>query len=145
MIERSSVAPAFQVHQFTDRGGSKPATPTQTTTTKPQTTTSLKQFNGPMDTSAAAVAALAFLQLAEAQGNTTCGRRYLGAGINTLRALGTSQYLASPSENGGAALLHATGNRPQDFVLDMGIVFGDYYLLEAVEICRRLPGCIGAR
>lgn len=33
----------------------------------------------------------------------------------------------------GSVLLHVTANRPQ------GV--GDYYLLEALEACRQLPGC----
>lgn len=98
-----------------------------------------------MDSSAAAIAALAFLQLAEANPDTPAARRYLCAGVNTLRVLASSQYLAEPAPKGGSVLLHATANRPQDVALDMGIVWGDYYLLEAVEICRRLPGCAGAK
>lgn len=97
-----------------------------------------------MDSSAAAVAALALLNLAEARPDSAGARRYLCAAVNTLRALGSSQYLATPSDDGGSVLLHATANRPQDVGLDMGIAWGDYYLLEAVEICKRLPGCIGA-
>ena len=37
----------------------------------------------------------------------------------------------------GSVLLHVTANQPQDV--------GNYYLLEAIEACRRLPGCIGAQ
>lgn len=98
-----------------------------------------------MDSSAASVAALALLTLAEARPDTNCGRRYLCAGVNMLRALASDQYLAQPSDEGGALLLHATANRPQDVALDMGIVWGDYYMLEALEVCRRLPECMGAR
>jgi unsaturated chondroitin disaccharide hydrolase len=105
-----------------------------------------------MDSSAAAVAALAFATLAEAAPDTACGRRYLGAAINTLRALASDAYLAKPpataaaaaDAGGGAVLLHATANRPQDVGLDMGIVWGDYYLLEAVEACKRMPACANA-
>lgn len=66
-----------------------------------------------MDSSAAAVASLALLKLAEARPDTNCGKRYLCAAINTLRTLADSQYLAKPSDDGGAVLLHATANRPQ--------------------------------
>ena len=98
-----------------------------------------------MDSSAAAVAAYALLNLAEARPGSATARRYLCAAANTLRALGSPQYLATPSDDGGAVLLHATANRPQDVGVDAGSVVGDYYLLEAIEACRRLPGCIGAQ
>lgn len=98
-----------------------------------------------MDSSAAAVASLALLTLAEARPDTNCGRRYLCAGVNMLRTLASSAYLAAPSDDGGSILLHATANRPQDVALDVGIIWGDYYLLEALEVCRRLPACMGAR
>jgi unsaturated chondroitin disaccharide hydrolase len=103
------------------------------------------RVEGPMDSSAAAVAALAFLQLAEAEGNgSTCGRRFLCAGANTLRALAAGQYLARADGRGGAVLKHGTGNRPADAHINTGLIFGDYYLLKALSLCRRIPGCADA-
>jgi unsaturated chondroitin disaccharide hydrolase len=97
-----------------------------------------------MDTSAAAVAALAFLKLSEVFPDSERGRRYLCAASNTLRVLASPDYLAQPAPGGGPVLMHATANRPGRVGLDVGLVFGDYYLLEAVAICKRLPGCAGA-
>jgi len=103
------------------------------------------KLDGPMDSSAAAVAAMAFLQLSELQGaNTTCSRRFLCAGINTLRYLSNSQYLARAGGKGGALLQHGTLNKPHGRDIDTGLIFGDYYLLKALQICRRIPGCVGA-
>ncbi|GBF95055.1 glucuronyl hydrolase [Raphidocelis subcapitata] len=99
------------------------------------------EHNGPLDTSAAAVAALAFLKLAEADPSLPSSRRYLCAAVSTLRALGSDENLATPSPKGGPLLLHATANRPSNLGLDVGLVFGDYYLLEALEVCRRVQGC----
>jgi hypothetical protein len=97
-----------------------------------------------MDTSAAAVAALAFLKLYQVFPDSERGRRYLCAASNTLRVLASPDYLAPPQPGGGPVLMHATANRPGHVGLDVGLVFGDYYLLEAVTICKRLPGCAGA-
>ncbi len=103
------------------------------------------QLGGPLDSSAAAIAAFAFLTLAEAAPGTAFGARYLCAGANTLRALAGDGYLAAPSTRGGALLLHATAHQPERRAVDVGIVWGDYYLLEALAVCRRLPGCAGSR
>ena len=59
-----------------------------------------------------------------------------------VRALheGTSKSQVIHRQGGwmdGSVLLHVTANQPQDV--------GNYYLLEAIEACRRLPGCIGAQ
>lgn len=97
-----------------------------------------------MDSSAAAVAAYALLTLAEADPGSPAGRRALCAGANTLRALASGDYLTAPTKRGGALLLHATGHKPDGRAIDVGIVWGDYYFLEALEVCKRLPGCIGA-
>ena len=45
-------------------------------------------------------------------------------------ALATS-YIA-PETPDGAVLLHSTGNRPQGGEIDVGIVYADYFFVEAL-------------
>ncbi|KIY93384.1 hypothetical protein MNEG_14577, partial [Monoraphidium neglectum] len=114
-------------------------------------------LEGPTDTSAAAVASMALLTLSELQPGTDCARRYLCAATSTIRALAGRRFLAAPppprsgagaaavgAARGGPMLKHGTAARPLGIAIDRGLVYGDYYLLEAIEICRRLPGCLDA-
>ncbi|KAF8068165.1 unsaturated glucuronyl hydrolase [Scenedesmus sp. PABB004] len=92
--------------------------------------------DGPRDTSAAAVAALGLLHLAEALPGSDCGARYLCAAVNTLRALAGPKYLAVPGEPHAALLKHATGNLPDHDKIDVGLVYADYYYLAALRNSR---------
>eukprot|EP00879_Flechtneria_rotunda_P024478 GHRR01025950.1.p1 GENE.GHRR01025950.1~~GHRR01025950.1.p1 ORF type:complete len:246 (+),score=61.45 GHRR01025950.1:161-898(+) len=97
--------------------------------------------DGPRDTSAAAVAALGLLHLAEAMPHTLCGEKYLCAAVNTLRALASPKYLATPGGGFAALLNHATGNWPANVQIDVGLVYGDYYFLTALQKCASMEGC----
>ena len=83
----------------------------------------------PRDSSAAAIAASGLLQLGRLDPDGLRGRRYVAAAREILASL-TSGYLAS-GQGSDALLLHGTYNRP-DGRADSGLVWGDYYLLEAL-------------
>ncbi|MCD2186162.1 glycoside hydrolase family 88 protein [Actinomycetospora soli] len=76
------------------------------------------------DTSAAAVAASGLLDLAAQTGDA----RYRQAALETLDELATQDVAPA----GPALLAHAVGGKPQDSEVDVGMVYADYYLLEAV-------------
>lgn len=97
--------------------------------------------DGPRDTSSAAVAALGMLHLYEALGDTECGHKYLCAAVNTLRALAGPKYLATPGEPYAALLKHATGNLPDKDKVDVGLVYADYYYLQALQLCYTIDAC----
>ncbi len=80
------------------------------------------------DTSAAAVAASGLLDLADQVGGAD-GARYRQAAGETLDELATKDVAPS----GPALLAHATGGKPQDDEVDVGIVYADYYFLEAAR------------
>eukprot|EP00775_Hariotina_reticulata_P009503 gene9503-9666_t len=100
------------------------------------------ELDGPRDTSAAAVAALGMLYLAEAETSTTCSERYLYAAVSTLKALASDKYLATAEDASFPALLkHATGGFPMQNHVDVGLISGDYYFLAALNKCLGMDSC----
>jgi rhamnogalacturonyl hydrolase YesR len=87
--------------------------------------------NAPRDSSAAAVASSALLELAGFLDPETA-RRYRDFAEATLRSLSSSAYLAAPGENGGFLLKHATGHKPAGKEIDVPLNYADYYFLEAL-------------
>ena len=92
--------------------------------------------NAPRDSSAAAVAASGLLELAQLEPDRVRGDRYLRAAKATLRSLSSRSYLAqgTPSRS---ILLHGTADKPHGHY-DRGLVYGDYYFLEALIRYRKL-------
>jgi unsaturated chondroitin disaccharide hydrolase len=87
------------------------------------------------DSSAGAVLASAFLALARVDPSARLRHRYRAAGLHTLRSLTGPHYLAHGSRS-RSVLLHGRASRANP---DSGVVYGDYYLLEALARARRLP------
>jgi unsaturated chondroitin disaccharide hydrolase len=85
--------------------------------------------NTERDASAAAIAASGLYDLARWSDASTAGR-YRAAADQMISALATN-YMAPPTPN-GAVLLHSTGNRPQGGEIDVGIVYADYFFVEAL-------------
>jgi uncharacterized protein YyaL (SSP411 family) len=85
--------------------------------------------NTERDASAAAIAASGLYDLAR-WSDATAARRYRAAADRMLTALIT-HYMAPATPN-GAVLLHSTGNRPQGGEIDVGIVYADYFFVEAL-------------
>ena len=75
--------------------------------------------------SAAAVAASGLLDLARQTGDA----RYRQAALETLDELATRDV----APTGPALLAHAVGGKPQDSEVDVGMVYADFYFLEAVS------------
>jgi rhamnogalacturonyl hydrolase YesR len=85
----------------------------------------------PRDSSAAAIAASALLELASFSDRDTAAR-YRDFAEQTLRSLSSGAYLAQPGDNGGFLLKHATGHKPAGTEIDGPLNYADYYFLEAL-------------
>ena len=97
--------------------------------------------NAERDASAAAIAASGLFELARAAGSAD-GPKYEVYAERILSAL-CSKYVA-PS--GDAILAHSVGGKPQGTEIDVGMVYADYYLLEAIARYRGLrPGLVAER
>lgn len=90
------------------------------------------------DSSAAAAVASALFELSGFVPDPD-RQRYLQAATSMLDALASSRYLAqgTPSRS---ILLHGVGNLPAGQAIDVGLVYGDYYFLEA--LARRPPASV---
>ncbi|MDQ3438735.1 MAG: DNRLRE domain-containing protein [Planctomycetota bacterium] len=87
------------------------------------------------DTSAAAVAASAMLemsQLLRADGSVSAADTYLAEAKATLSSLSSAAYLAQGTASDGV-LLHGALNVPTNTGSDSSLIFGDYYFLEAIN------------
>ncbi|WP_211190454.1 glycoside hydrolase family 88 protein [Actinomycetospora sp. TBRC 11914] len=85
----------------------------------------------PRDTSAAAIAASGLVELSSFTTDATRKARYLDGARDILAALSSPAYLAENTTN-QAVLLHGTQNKPAGSY-DTGIMFGDYYFIEALQ------------
>lgn len=87
--------------------------------------------NVPRDSSAAAIMASALFELAGfVEPDPAAVYRTLAA--KQLRSLASPAYRAPVGSNGGFILMHATGHHPEGREIDVPLVYGDYYFLEAL-------------
>jgi unsaturated chondroitin disaccharide hydrolase len=91
----------------------------------------------PRDSSAAAIAASGLLELSQLDPNATRRQAYRAQAQATLTSLSSPAYLAQGTPN-DAILLHGTSNQPKGNV-DTGLIYGDYYFLEAMIRAQDLP------
>lgn len=83
----------------------------------------------PRDASAAAIAASAFLELADYVDN---GEKYEQAAEHILKSLSSPAYLAEKGANCNFVLMHSVGSIPHSSEIDVPLVYADYYYLEAL-------------
>lgn len=87
--------------------------------------------NAPRDASAASVMASALLELTDYvpadQADT-----YRKPAVAALHSLGSPAYTAALGEFDPFLLKHATGHKPHNSEIDVPIIYGDYYYLEAL-------------
>jgi unsaturated chondroitin disaccharide hydrolase len=86
--------------------------------------------NEPRDSSAAAIAASSLLELSQLETEPAKQEKYFNAATSILRSLMSTQYSSIESE---AILKHGTHNKPKGEGVDVGIVYGDYYFLKALN------------
>jgi unsaturated chondroitin disaccharide hydrolase len=83
------------------------------------------------DSSAAAIVASALLELATLESDATRATRYRTAALRMLDSLVSPAYFAEGTNSPGL-LLHGVGHLPAGQEIDTALIYGDYYLLEAV-------------
>ncbi len=89
------------------------------------------------DASAAAIAAAGLLELSRYAGDDGAAR-YRGTAEHMLTTLLSPPYFAGAGAD--VLLQHATGNRPGKSEVDVALVYGDYYLVQALLRYQELPG-----
>lgn len=87
--------------------------------------------NVPRDSSAAAIMSSALFELA---GFADAERAavYRTMAVKQLRSLASPAYRAGVGASGGFILMHATGHHPEGREIDVPLIYGDYYFLEAL-------------
>ena len=80
------------------------------------------------DSSAAAIMASAFVELY----SLTKEQQYLQIAERQLSTLCSAEYIASADECGGLLLKQGVGNRMKGEQVDAALIYGDYYLIEAI-------------
>lgn len=99
-------------------------------------------FNAPdkpnekRDTSAAAIAASGLLELEILVNDKNLARKYHRAALNILNSLSSPPYLAEDSNSSGI-LLHGVASIPGGNAVDVSLIYGDYYFLEALLRLKR--------
>ncbi len=83
------------------------------------------------DSAAAAIAASALLELGALVPDERVRARYRDIAKRTLQALASPNYLALGSLAGGI-LRHGAGHRPARNEVDVSLIYGDYYFIEAL-------------
>ena len=106
----------------------------------------------PRDSSAAAIAASGLLWLARIEPDGCRAQTYLDAAKRILTSLSAPPYLSQGTPGAASILLHATAQHQQGDV-DNGLVYADYYFLEALLRYRDIasgatplgaPTCVAA-
>ncbi len=91
----------------------------------------------PRDAAAASIVASGLLELSTFTGAPD-SVRYRDTAISLIRALWTSKYRALTTQ--ASILNFATGGRPQNTEVDVGLIYADYYFLEALLRYARYSG-----
>ena len=93
------------------------------------------------DTSAGAIAASGLLHLARSTGDPTRAVRYEAAARRIVGALASEQYVPDdPAWEG--LLMHGVYHKPKGLGVDESVMWGDYFLLEAVARLLRVRGTV---
>ncbi len=86
----------------------------------------------PRDTSAAAIAAAGLLELGGFSTSLVDRLRYKRAAVRILKTLSSPTYLAEGTSSEGI-LLQGVGHKPANSEVDVSLIYGDYYFLEALS------------
>jgi unsaturated chondroitin disaccharide hydrolase len=93
--------------------------------------------NEERDASAGSIAASGLLELSTLVRSDASQRRYREAAEKLIEELGSERYLTQGTES-AAVLTHCVGNRPGNSEVDVPIIYGDYYFVEALLRLRDL-------
>lgn len=93
--------------------------------------------NAARDASAAAITCSALFEL-QGYVKGKQRRQYKKTAKKILTSLSSPQYFAEPHEAGGFLIKHGTGNHPRTSDIDVPLIYGDYYFVEALMRYRAL-------
>ncbi len=91
--------------------------------------------SAPKDASAAAIMASGLIELSRLTEDQATGRRYKEAAEKMLQTLSSEPYRSGKTNL--AFLLHCVGHKPHGSEVDVPIVYGDYYYIEALMRLHR--------
>jgi unsaturated chondroitin disaccharide hydrolase len=91
----------------------------------------------PRDASSSAIVASALLELSTLTG-VPDSVRYRDSALSLIRGLWTTRYRGLTTQ--ASILNHSTGSRKEGHDVDMGIIYADYYFLEALIRYARISG-----
>ncbi|MFP4282542.1 MAG: glycoside hydrolase family 88 protein [Verrucomicrobiota bacterium] len=91
--------------------------------------------DAPRDSSAGAIMCAALLELS---GFVPAEKAsdYREVALAQVRSLSSPAYRSEPGANGGFILKHGVGHIPEDHEVDVPLIYGDYYFLEALQRLR---------
>jgi unsaturated chondroitin disaccharide hydrolase len=87
--------------------------------------------NEPRDASAGAIAASGLLELSRYASDASVKEKYFKAAESILSSLSAPPYLNAQS-TGRGILDHCVGHRPAGMEIDVSLIYGDYYYIEAL-------------
>jgi unsaturated chondroitin disaccharide hydrolase len=88
----------------------------------------------PLDSSAAAIVAGAFLKLKEIEDTRRGARTYRQAALAILSTLTAEEYLGTHEPAYEGILRHGVYHRPMNWGVDESVMWGDYFLMEALHL-----------
>ncbi len=92
--------------------------------------------SSPKDASAAAVAASGMLELSILLDDQALSQKYYNNAVELLAAISTDDYILG--DESAAILDHSTGHHPKGWEIDVPIIYGDYYYLEALTKLKKI-------
>jgi unsaturated chondroitin disaccharide hydrolase len=91
----------------------------------------------PLDSSAAAIAAGAFLKLKDLDVKKESRETYRNAALTILATLSTDEFLGSTEAAYEGILRHGVYHKPMNWGVDESVMWGDYFFMEALsEVLR---------
>lgn len=91
------------------------------------------------EASAAAITAAGMLHLATALASDPAAERYRSYSLRILMTLRSSEFIAADTPGWQGILRHATYHYRKGLGVDESVMWGDYYLLEALQSASQLP------
>jgi unsaturated chondroitin disaccharide hydrolase len=88
----------------------------------------------PFESSAAAIAACGLVRLSRCEGDQIRSQAYQQAAVQTLDTLLSPEFLASETPGWEGILKHGIYHLPARAGVDESLIWGDYYLLEAMSL-----------
>ncbi len=88
------------------------------------------------DASASAAAASGMLELYQLIEDKELAEKYYDSAVKLLAAISTPEYVSG--DRNDAILTHSTGHHPKGWEIDVPIVYGDYYYLDALLKLKRI-------